>query len=156
MLTILYPEYVDNLMGDDSTENIVISNRLGVETQARLKEMGVSLDLFELQVLLCDYKQSYVGKRQFPGRSQDSELSYYYKVKSHFGDAYKSRMFEARLDMYPEEVLGEVQGWSSVREELGKVLRGYGYTWSDLKYDYILSKDNLANPVERKLYCESY
>jgi hypothetical protein len=156
MLTILYPEYVDNLMGNDSPENLEISNRLGIEVQATLKEMGVELDLFELQVLLCDYKQCYVGKRQFPGRSQDSELSYWNKVKAHFGESYQSRMFAGRLDMYPEEVLGEVQGWTGVREELGKVLREHGYMWSDLKYDYMLSKDNLGEPVERKLYCESY
>lgn len=148
MLSLLFPDRIDALMGDDRPENLAIANQSADEAIARLDaEYGVVMDRYIMQVLLCDYKQSYIGQRQFPGRSQDSELEYHKKIRRHFGD--DTDIWKARSEIFPKECLGENWGWSNVREELGDSLRIHGYTWSDLLYDYMASKDDLHHPVKR-------
>ncbi len=146
-LAILWPEQAVPLLGGDSPEEIAIAEKYATETKNRLKNnYNVDLSYYNLQVLLCDYKQCYVGQRQFPGRSQDSEIVYHQKISHYWGT--KTKMWEARSKQFPHQVLGELNGWNCVREELGKVLYNYGYMWSDLVYDYNLSKNDLAHPVK--------
>jgi hypothetical protein len=147
MLAILWPEQIQMLLGGDSPEEIAIVDEYAAKTKVQIKEnYGIDLSYYNLQVLLCDYKQCYVGKRQFPGRSQDSEIAYRKKIESYWGG--NTRMWEARAKAFPKQVLGELNGWDCVREDLGKVLYDYGYMWSDLIYDYNLSKNRLAIPVK--------
>jgi hypothetical protein len=146
-LTLLFPERTAGLTGDDSFENIVLSEATAITAQGRFaKEFGLALDFFHLQVLLCDYKQSWSGRRQYPGRSNDSELEYHGKVAARFGPS--TNMFTSRQALFPKEALGEIQGWAGVRKELGTTLRDHGYTWSDMTYDYTKMKD-LDKPVRR-------
>lgn len=109
-------------------------------------EFGVELDRYNMQVLLCDYKQSVIGRRQYPGRSQDSELDHARKVFSWFGDD-GTTMWEARKNIFPHWALGELNDWHDVRKPLGHVLADYNYTWSDSLYDWESSMDQLDKPV---------
>jgi Alpha-glutamyl/putrescinyl thymine pyrophosphorylase clade 2 len=145
-LCLLYPACSAELLGNDSKRNCIVAERCAKQAQERLAEgYGIELDAYELQVLLCDYKQSYVGKRQFPGRSQDSEIAYYDKIADYWG--LDDTMFQARARLFPHKTLGEICGWRQVREELGDVVSTWGYTWSDLQFDYLQSREHLAEPV---------
>lgn len=147
-LALFYPADAEALNGKDSKENIKTVNAVADITHKRLADEGQSMDLYNMEVLLCDYRQSWEGQRQYPGRSHDSELDYYEKLRSYWGESYQTRMLEARQVLFPDQCLGELQGWNGVRKELGTVLRQHNYTWSDLKFDYSNTAD-LAVPVRR-------
>jgi hypothetical protein len=134
---MLDPEYAV-MMCDPRTpiewvERVAEAHRLS-HPVAGIKGLA-PLDRYEHQVFLCDYKQSYVGQRQYPGRSLDSEIDYWLVVRDHWPEV-EFRMFEARLALFPDECLGERRGWHGVRKELGLFLREKRQTWSDLLYDY--------------------
>lgn len=145
-LALLYPEHEEALNGGDKAANIKVVNSVAADAINSLSDIFHD-DYYIFEVMLCDYRQSFEGKRQYPGRSQDSELEYYAKITPHW-PSFKSRMFEARKSLFPPQVLGELQGWAGVRKELGKVLSEHGYTWSDFRYDYLQSQD-LSRPVKR-------
>lgn len=147
-LALLYPHSATDLNSsrDDPLLN-GYANHLFEDARRRLsQDHGVPLDRYNMQVLLCDYKQSVVGRRQYPGRSQDSELVYADKVHGHFGGE-QTEMWLARANLFPHWALGELQGWDDVRGELGHVLAEHHYTWSDSKFDWHASAADLANPV---------
>lgn len=145
-LALLYPNHAADLMGPDTPHNVALANRLAEVVRHNLWGSGLEVSRYEVQVLLCDYKQAYAGQRQYPGRSLDSELEYMEKLPSQ--QQADSQMWSARDRAFPRVALGERQGWRGVRKELGKVLRRHGYTWSDLRYDYGRTVD-LAQPVPR-------
>lgn len=135
MLSILYPEYANELLGNDAPDNLKIVNSVAEAGLDTLHEAGLpDLRMFQYEVFLCDYKQCYFTKRQYPGRSQDSEIAYLRKIESFWDMDFQ--MLDARSIIFPHWALGELNGWEHVREELGKVLFNYGYMWSDKLYDY--------------------
>ena len=142
-LALLFPEDAEALLGDDSPRNVAIAEDRALQVLERVEE---PLSMYNLQVLLRDYKQSAIGRRQYPGRSQDSEIFYGRKVEDAFPDI-KLEMWDARKRLFPHWALGELNGWWEVRESLGDVLADHNYTWSDSLYDWHESKDNLAVPV---------
>lgn len=134
MLSLLYEEEAIG-SHNDAPELLDRINVLSLEAQKRLSgDYGVDLDMFQLQVVLCDYKQSWKSGRQYPGRSVDSELMYVRKAEQYW--EHKSAIWDARLRCFPREHLGEVQGWEGPREEAASALAFHKYTWSDLLYDY--------------------
>ncbi len=146
-LSLLYPEH-SAALNDEGKNPLAIAtvNELAAKTRHKLLyQFGVEVDYYLLQVLLCDYKQSIIGCRQFPGKSQDSELEYDARLTPHWGRC--EQMYQARRALFPSQALGELAGWPRVRKELGYVLRDFGYTWSDLLYDFHKSKANLKQPV---------
>jgi len=147
-LSLLIPEEAPLLNdGGDSSGVVIKIDKLANEARARLlSDFDVSLNRYEFQVLICDYKQVAVTQRQYPGRSVDSELTYYDEVVKKF--PLNQKMFEARKQLFPSWALAEVQGWKGVREELGSVFVKYNYMWSDQLYNYLETK-SLANPVLR-------
>lgn len=145
-LVLFHPDHIDRLLGSENRENLETANMLADFTRRRLTADGVAVSRFDVQVLLCEYKQSYVTRRQYPGRSLDSENAHTNKVEAHFGQT--SGIWAARAALFPHVALGEIQGWSGVRKELGTVLRDYGYTWDDSKMDYLATED-LRSPVWR-------
>lgn len=149
-LALMYPDYREELYGNNSRNNIETTNTVATHLKEYVTEAGVEIDYYTLQSLLCEYKQSVKGRRQYPGRSVDSELKFKTKV-SEFGE-YNSQFYDIRRAIFPIESLGEIQGWNDARNDLGKVLTDYGYTWSDMDYDYMASKSDLANPVARNNY----
>lgn len=147
-LALLFPNEAATLQGNDSAANVARANALAERGRDVLRSSyNVALDRYEMQVLLCDYKQSAIGRRQYPGRSQDSEMEHAAKAAVHWGD--QNHLWAARQACFPEWALGEFNGWEGVREELGHVLADFGYTWSDALYDWKESRDDLAAPVTR-------
>lgn len=135
MLSYLWPDHKVVGERDNSPELLVLANDLAGQTKHRLfDDFGVSCDWFQLQVLLCDYKQAWKSARQYPGRSIDSELVYLLEAEKKWG--HKSKLWQARKKCFPIEHLGELQGWQGVRTEAAEALVQYGYLWSDLLYDY--------------------
>lgn len=142
-LALLFPQYAANIKVDDPVNNPFV-NGLADQSMALAMMAGApELTWFEKQVFLCDFKQAW-NRRQYPGRSLDSELEYYEAIPAELRNP---DILTARATIFPLAALGEHNGWTGVRKDLTTVLRDYGYTWSDLKYSYPLSKDDLANPV---------
>jgi hypothetical protein len=138
-LALLYPEHSAWLTNTaaESAEDTARVEHLAKEAQRRsAEEFGITLDNYEFQVFLCDYKQCVAG-RQYPGRSLDSELEYAAKVQTHeWGAVVRSAFFPTRRLLFPEWALGELSWWSGVRGELGQCWTRYGYMWTDKLYDY--------------------
>jgi hypothetical protein len=150
-LGLLYPEHRPLLEdGGDGPDAVREVEALAADARDTLAVVyGLELDFFELQVLLCDYKQCWVGRRQYPGRSQDSELDYVSKIAPHWGRDVFAEQFAARRVVAPRWALGELNGWEGVRKPLGAVLRDHGYTWSDSLYLWSASAANLNSPAPR-------
>jgi len=144
-LALLYPEDAEKLNGDDRPAHLTLANARAEAAWKELAERDIIVTRYNLQVLLCDFKQCYIGQRQFPGRSQDSELEYEAKIAPYWGS--DGSMRQARRELFPSRALGELNGWTHVRKELGHVLRDFGYMWSDLLYDYRATTD-LGSPVK--------
>jgi hypothetical protein len=139
MLSFLYPDYKEILLGPDTKANLETINSLDANLLATMNDNGVMLDKYKMEVFLCDYKQCYFGRKQYPGRSQDSEITYLKKLNAYWDHDFQ--MLKARSEIFPHWALGELNGWDSVRKELGTVLYDYGYMWSDSLYDYKNSID---------------
>jgi len=145
-LALLWPEHEAVLNSTDKA-SIPHVERLATLTQKMLAaDYDVVLDNYELQVFACDVKQSIVGQRQYPGRSCDSEITHHAKVAAHF--PVHDAMFSVRETLFPLWALGEKQGWTGVREELGECFAKHGYMWTDSVFDYHKTTD-LAQPVRR-------
>lgn len=134
---------------DDSPQAVRQAESLAAELRRELgQQRSVHLSPFQLEVLLCEYKESAVTRRQYPGRSLDSELGYERAIREQWPGGGPSLHMAARRALAPSWALGEAQGWAGVRPELGHVLSRFGYTWSDKIYDYRATED-LGNPVRR-------
>lgn len=156
-LALMYPEYMKELMGGNSDGEIEVVNAVVEMCRDDMKRLyKLDVDYYEMQSLLCEYKQSVLAAHQYPSKSIDSFLAYFYKVYEYWGDdmARKSELFKFRKNVFPEWVLGEIQGWNNVREELNRTLIDYGYTWSDRLYDYNATRitGDFSNPVKRSGY----
>ena len=151
-LDVLYPEYNGGLGKGNSPETLrIVAQAVDRAIERLAREEDLELDYYTFEVMLCDYRQSWEGKRQYPGRSQDSELDYHTSIVSHWArEAHDpgTEMFAARREIFPPWALGEIQGWSGVRKELGHVLREQGYTWSDSLFAYTQTAD-LSKPVSK-------
>ena len=141
-LRMLFPDI--EIGEDNSEETITTVNRTATTVLDRLATVGIDIDYYQLQVTLCEYRQSWKNRKQYPGRSLDSELGYARRAEEHYGHV--SEIWEARRRLFPPRCLGEVQGWDGPRKPAGQVLSNHGYTWSDLVYDYSNTTD-FAVPV---------
>lgn len=149
-LALLYPELGLRIKTDDhAAEDSAAMALMTLEL-----EYDVVLTWSELQALLCDYKQCIIGKRQYPGRSVDSELKYAAVVKDAFPDLDFAPFDRGRAMLFPAWALGERQGWNGPRNELGRVLAEHGYMWTDSRLCYTCSRDRLADPVTWDQNCE--
>jgi len=110
----------------------------------RLHDEGLPLDWFRYEVFLCDYRQSAIGMRQYPGRSNDSEMEHHTAVAR---EGHETLLWSARQALLPAWARGEIQGWHGVRKPLSEVLATHGYTWSDLLYRWPVQ--DLATPERR-------
>ena len=148
-LSWLYPDDAVELNGNDSAFNLTMAQWDAELLRYELKMGGIDLDWFNLEVMLCDYKQAYDG-RQYPGRAHDSELGHLRKVQAAFPNTV-FRTLNTRSLLFPSWALGEVQGWEGRRDECSAVLGEHGYTWSDAIYDYVRTREtgDFVNPVVR-------
>lgn len=147
-LAMLWPER--NIPEEGNRDDTIdLVNRTVQDTVKRLEELQVTQSLFQLQVHLCEYRQSCLGRRQYPGRPLDSELGYAKRAGVEWGKVHPdSQIWWARLALFPSQHLGEVMGWDGPRKDVGAVLADHGYVWSDLVYDYTASAARLSQPVK--------
>lgn len=153
-LALMYPEYHDELMGGNDNDTIEVVNAVAEYCMGDLQHLyQTRIDYYTMQSLLCEYKQSVLAMKQYPGKSVDTELAYWHKVYPYWGQEFAdgSEFWQWRKAIFPSLVLGELQGWNGVRDVLGTVLRTHGYTWFDDVYDYTatLESNDFSNPVMR-------
>lgn len=147
-LALIYPGYSEWLLKGNSAVHLRIADAAARQCLLDLQlTYGLETNYYELQSLLCEYKQSALGRKQYPGKSIDTEQDYFDRVYKHWGQR-DSSFDDVRLKCFPTWALGELAGWHGVRPELGSVLADYGYTWSDAVYDYGKTTDFSA-PVKR-------
>jgi len=149
-LSLLYPSASRNLWGSDDAATLQQINLVIVPAELRrLAAEGLEVDPYTLQSLICEYKQSVLGGKQWPGKSLDSELVYWDKVYGSGSpfDPSLSAMYAIRSMIFPSWALGEVDSKWKERKALGPVLRDHGYVWSDSLYSWHASRDDLADPV---------
>jgi len=121
------------------------------EMAQEVKKFFPQLSWYEFEVMLCEYKTSYKTKRQFPGRSLDSELSYERAIYDYWHpNGGVTDHMNTRFLLHPHWALGEVQGWDPKErlKNLGRVLDRHGYTWSDYLYSYNSTMD-FSHPVRK-------
>lgn len=156
-LALIYPEDAEMLLRGNSKAHVRVADaaadRLLVDLEVGY---GLRTNFYELQSLTCEYKQSALGRKQYPGKSIDTEMDYAKKVEAHWGLA-GTDFFDVRTACFPKWTLGEFRGWNGVRPELGAVLADYGYTWSDAVYSYTMTKaaGDFSNPQKRRAGAES-
>jgi len=148
-LSLLWPHHTQMLSRDLSRQAAAGTEKIANTTLQRLRdEFGVELSHYELQVMTCEYRQSIEKRRQYPGRSIDSEDRYLREITPYWGAPVAEPGWRVRRELFPEVSLGELNGWQGARDELGTVAAVHGYTWSDLVYDYKATTD-LAHPAMR-------
>lgn len=150
-LALLYPADAPALLGGNSKAEVRIADLAADRCMVDLVvEYDLQTNYYELQSLLCEYKQSILGRKQYPGKSIDTEMDYFKKISGYWPDHERRTMFwDVRAQCFPAWALGEVQGWDGARKELGTVLADHGYTWSDAVHDYSATTD-LSAPVFRQ------
>lgn len=151
-LALIYPEYAAVVANKSRNDKRTLAHVYSVadEVRAYISENYVSVSNYELEALLCNYRQALsTRKAMYVGRTIDSELEMHRKVKEYWGDPYlgKFNFFDARLKTFPVHTLGEHMGWTGVRKDLSNVLTQDGYIWSDVKFCYTRSQEDLAHPV---------
>lgn len=146
-LHYLYPEKGLRDEYDNSEFAVLESEKAARDVKHWLRDMRVHISDFELEVMLCEYKASYSSRRQYPGRSLDSELGYELAIRPYWKIENTEHMHVRGL-LSPEWTLGEFQGWTGPREPLGDVWADYGYTWTDSLYSYTQTTD-FRNPVRK-------
>ena len=116
------------------------------EVLGRLHNYGLPMaNMFTLEVLLCNYRQSYGSGKLYPGRTHDTEDRYLRRILSHWDDDLPLDFYDVRADIFPHEHLCELHNnWNNRFEDGvrskdiggGFLLRRKGFVWSDLLYDY--------------------
>lgn len=150
-LVYFYPKYADILLKDDKEGN-ELTEVLSEELLQKMKQFIPTLDHYVIAAMLCEYREAFEDRHQYPGWTIDQEPIIYNKVKNYWGDLMDDTPFyNARSEIFPKEALGEFSGWNGTRWELTKTLRNYGYIWSDLIYDYnaTLDENIFVYPVRR-------
>jgi len=149
-LATLFHEQHEIILSGDKPENHSVINTVCREAIKRLDtEYGLTVDHFQLQVFLCEYRESYEGRRQYPGRSHDSELGYGRKAAALWNNT-STDLWKARTALFPKAHLGELNGWNGPRKALGTVLSDHRYTWSDLQYNFSSTTD-FSSPTRWKI-----
>ena len=137
-LTFLYPEHADAILIDDKQGNL-LTNQLAEDLLAKVQKKLPWMDHYIIAAMLCEYKGAYEKRHQYVGWTIDQEPLLYEKVLKHFGNqvsGISEKLWGARKDLFPQDVLGEIRGWGGTRWDVAKILRDYGYVWSDQEYDY--------------------
>jgi hypothetical protein len=152
-LSFIYPEYERVIANKSRNDKRTLAHVYSVadEVRAYVSENWVEVSNYELEALLCNYKQTLSTRKAFyVGRTIDSELEYDAKIRAYWGDdPYLGTFdfFRTRRQAFPDHTLGEYNDWDGVRKDLSNVLSEQNYIWSDTVYDYQASKEDLANPV---------
>jgi hypothetical protein len=99
-----------------------IAQDLAQVTKAWLEECGVDLNWYQLETVLCTYRQA-CGQNKYPGRSQDRELMFFRTAEDYWA-RWETNLLEhfsfytVRRQVFDPLWLGEVNGWNGPRKEL--------------------------------------
>lgn len=129
------------------TGNPVEVNRVANEVLADLRSLG-EMSYYTFAAMLCEYREAYEDRHQYPGRTHDQELEYAASEKFAHWETRPHAIWDARAALFPAVALGEQNGWGTIRHELSRVLRDHSYVWSDVRFDYPGTSD-LAWPARR-------
>jgi hypothetical protein len=116
-LGMLYPYAVPGLTNraDNGADTVAAVEALANRMLAQLDEdYHLRLSHFDLQVLLCEFKQWKNGSF-YPGVSHDEEMEFATLVEQDFR---VPEFWTARQILFPKSVLGEFGGWAKRRKEL--------------------------------------
>lgn len=117
-MALLYPKHAE-WMGDRKRNDPETVNRVekyAIDIHEHLTAHDIHVSLFELQGLLCNYKEMLYG-RFYPGAGHDEELDYL----RDFGQDFDTRpWFESRKRIFKHKYLGEIGGWDGIRDDEGK------------------------------------
>lgn len=149
-LVYMYPDKQKWLLSDTPKANRIadkIAGRLLVTTQEKLP----NVNYYVLAAMLCEYREYFERRHQYPAWTIDQEPLLYDKVRAYWGKDLDTKLFwSTRKALFPSKALGESNdGWYGTRWDCASTLRDYGYIWSDLKYDFksTLKRQAFAKPV---------
>jgi hypothetical protein len=94
-----------------------------------------NLSWFDLQVLLCEYREHWDGGF-YAGCTHDEEVLYAERALPAMGDGVASIFYDHRSRLFPDRVLGERRGWHGIRKPCALTLKKQGFIWSDRTHDY--------------------
>lgn len=145
----LYPQHAHFSLKGNEPLQIQGINEL---TKIILEDMQKTIPtatMFDLEVVFCTYRTLHESVNgNYPGHTHDATLKQYHLVENYWGDGYIKHILEVRKEMFPEFVLGEIQGWKEPRRELNRCHKMYNYIWADTAYNYQETRD-LEHPVRR-------
>jgi len=124
---------------DNRKETLALTERLGEELLWLLGDRGLHISHFQLQVMLCEFREATVGG-YYPGASLDEELGYLTIMADNLNElSYKdewlfsevaTKIYNARQDLFPHQYLGEIKGWMGLRKECFREFKGVA-SWQD-------------------------
>lgn len=148
MLAFLYPEHSAALLSS-GVEGDKLADHLATEALHYYQRQGLDVDFYVFAAMLCEYREAYEDRHQYPARTHDQEIEYFHKKGRVWEEkGFCFQMFNARREIFPHECLGELQGWSGIRHDLSRVLRDYGYNWCDTLFCYGRTND-YSQPAAR-------
>lgn len=134
-LSLLYPEHEEALLVQ---KNRWMADRLGNMLLGEVQAVVPGADHYMLAAMLCEYREAYEDRHQYPARTIDQELEYLNgpKMRWWLDHGGETQLWEARKAVTPDVALGELNGWTGVRHDLSRWLRDRGKNWSDHLYQY--------------------
>jgi len=117
-LSWLYPDIKSLADKDDNSRNALDTvEYYALLARTKLEAFGVKVNFFQLQVMLCEFREALVGG-YYPGASLDEELDYIAIAHKNPRPGFNTKpILEARKELFAHEHLGEVDGWDGLRKE---------------------------------------
>jgi hypothetical protein len=124
-LAILFPDRpILGERGNESKSALAEVEQSASQLQFDLAvKYGINLTFFQLQVLLCEFKEALHGRFYFGG-AHDEELVDLQKATPGFAPEDIQEIYDARKRIFKPEYLGEIGGWTGYRKEMMKVFTG--------------------------------
>ncbi len=115
-LAMLWPKVrVLGYEDQNDAPDLVIVDTMAKKTRHHLRaKYGVKVSMFQLQVLLCEYREALNGS-YYPGASHDEEMPFIRTVEQR---TVCRAVWRARKTLFPHDVLGEVEGWDGPRKAM--------------------------------------
>lgn len=114
-LGYLFPEHAHIISdrNNNTPEAIKLAEQCALTAVRKTTANGVPLNFFQLQVLLCEFKEMLAGGF-YPGAGHDEEMDYIKQSSLKFDN---TPIYEARKRVFNEKYLGELNGWHGIRKE---------------------------------------
>lgn len=114
-LGLLFPAFETRFANrtDNSKDTIQAAEACAVEAIQRLAEHHIHISHFQLQVLLCNYREMIDGTF-YPGAGHDEEMDYL-ALCTDFPDEV-AFIYETRKQLFPHVYLGELNDWTGIRK----------------------------------------